>query len=246
MGEYAAPLWAPWSMRRALASGAQLRQPTWGLGDVWATLLLAQGTTIALYLVLSHQRIDPANGWGLIATTCWAWAVMVGWPLLVASRKGNGAQIDFGLRMKQSHLRFAVLAFAVGMAVASAIGWVITRIQGPFTSAAGELASSQSGLVLLVFAVSTVLVAPACEEIAFRGLLFTALMKRGMSGGGAVVVSAVIFAAFHLEPTRFPLLFALGLALGEVRRRTGSTSAAIVTHMLINVLPAAAMLNGAG
>jgi len=48
------------------------------------------------------------------------------------------------------------------------------------------------------------------------------------------VITAAVFAAFHLEPTRLALLFVAGLVLGVVRYRTGSLTAPIVAHMVIN------------
>ena len=242
MTEQPAPVWAPWAMRRALAAGAVLRQPMWGIGDAIRTLALALASTVLLYLVLALNHVDPGNGWGLIATSWMLWAVLGLWPLRVAARKGNGAVLDFGLRTSSRHVRLALVIFGIGMAAAAAAAWVITQVHGPFTSAAGQAAAKQHGAVLVVFAASTVVIAPVCEELAFRGLLFTALLKRGVADRLTVLLSAVAFAAFHFEATRFPLLLVLGLALGEVRRRTGSTAASMVTHALVNLLPAISML----
>jgi membrane protease YdiL (CAAX protease family) len=150
--------------------------------------------------------------------------------------------LDYGLMISPRHVRVAASIFVIGMAGATVAAWVITTVHGDFTSTAAAAASHQHGAVLVVFALSTVLVAPVCEEVAFRGLLFTALHKRGLADRAVVVISAAVFAAYHLEPTRFLLLFVLGLALGEVRLRTGSTSAAMITHALVNLLPAITML----
>jgi membrane protease YdiL (CAAX protease family) len=80
--------------------------------------------------------------------------------------------------------------------------------------------------------------APIVEEIAFRGLLYGALAKAHINEHLVVVITAIVFALFHFEPKRFVILFAIGMILGEVRRRTGSTSAAMVTHV-VNNAPAA-------
>ena len=50
-------------------------------------------------------------------------------------------------------------------------------------------------------------------------------------GGG----SAALFAAMHLEPIRFALLFAIGLILGAARIHRNNTSTAIVAHMTNNL-----------
>jgi len=80
--------------------------------------------------------------------------------------------------------------------------------------------------------------APIVEEIAFRGMLYGALAKAHINEHLVVLITALVFALFHFEPKRFLILFVIGIILGEVRRRTGSTSAAIVAHV-VNNAPAA-------
>lgn len=209
--------------------------------DAWVTL----GVTVALAAVVATialaDGVDPYNGWGLVASTALPWLGLAGWPLWVVARKGNGARVDLGLQLTRAHLRTAVLAGLLAYVVGLIGAWVTTRVRGDFTSTAGEVGSRQHGLVLVVFALMAAFLAPVVEEIAFRGLLFGALCKRGTNPHIATVVSALVFAAFHAEPTRIGILIGLGLVLGEVRRRTGSTSAAIITHMMNNV-PAALYL----
>jgi membrane protease YdiL (CAAX protease family) len=69
-------------------------------------------------------------------------------------------------------------------------------------------------------------------------MLFGALAKAHVNEHLVVVITALVFALFHFEPKRFVILFVIGMILGEVRRRTGSTSAAIVAHV-VNNTPAA-------
>jgi membrane protease YdiL (CAAX protease family) len=182
------------------------------------------------------------NGWGLLFTAAVPWAAMIGWPVVVAKRKGNGAQIDFGLQLTKAHVRTAVLAAVYAYGGAGLVALVIEKVHGPFNSVAGQVASAQRGIVLVVFALTMVTIAPLAEEIAFRGLLYTALCKRGISEIAAVLISAIAFAAFHFEPTRLPLLFAIGVVLGEVRRRTGSTAASVITHVLNNAPSAISLI----
>ena len=209
--------------------------------DAWVTLALTLVIAVTVAAVALSRQFDPYNGWGLIASSALPWVALAGWPLWVTARKGNGGRIDLGLQMTRAQLRVAVTAGFVAYAVGLIGAWVTTRLRGDFTSTAGDVGSRQQGLVLVVFALLAGFVAPVVEEIAFRGLLFGALCKRGTSPLFATLVSALVFAAFHAEPARIGILIALGIVLGEVRRRTGSTSAAIVTHMMNNI-PAAAFL----
>jgi membrane protease YdiL (CAAX protease family) len=90
----------------------------------------------------------------------------------------------------------------------------------------------------VVFVVMAMFGAPIVEEIAFRGMLYGALAKARINEHLVVIITALVFALFHFELKRFFILFAIGIILGEVRRRTGSTSAAIVAHV-VNNTPAA-------
>jgi membrane protease YdiL (CAAX protease family) len=123
---------------------------------------------------------------------------------------------------------------------------VITQaIAGDFSSAAGdvalELRDEGPFWALLIFAVMIMVGAPIVEEIAFRGMLFNALRKKGLGAVWTIVVTAIVFSAFHFEPIRFFLLLPIGLVYGWVRWKTGSLGAAMVAHG-VNNAPAALLV----
>jgi membrane protease YdiL (CAAX protease family) len=100
---------------------------------------------------------------------------------------------------------------------------------------------------------SAVIVAPLAEEIYFRGMVFQAL--RGPIGRwGAILLSAVIFAAAHViaEPTWaggalvFALILPLGIILAWVFDRRGSLVTPIAIHAVFNAITMALMLLAAG
>jgi membrane protease YdiL (CAAX protease family) len=74
-------------------------------------------------------------------------------------------------------------------------------------------------------------------------MLFGALTKSRFTPLVASLISAGIFALFHFEPKRFLVLFVIGAVLGEARRRSGSTLASVVAHM-VNNAPAVVSLFG--
>ena len=94
-------------------------------------------------------------------------------------------------------------------------------------------------VVVAVFASTAV---PVIEELVYRGLWWSALLKRGVSEWWVLVITSAAFAAAHFELGRFPVLFILGLALGMGRILTGRIGASIVTHALINGLGMIALL----
>ena len=139
--------------------------------------------------------------------------------------------------------RFAeVLADLRGMDVgaliaASIIAAGLTALFGEFDSSAGEVARDLNDFPIarLLFALAVGFGAPIVEELCYRGLLMTSLLKRGMSRWLSVIVSAALFAAMHLEPVRFALLFAIGLILGWARVHRNNTTTSIVAHMTNNM-----------
>lgn len=85
----------------------------------------------------------------------------------------------------------------------------------------------------LAFGIGAIVLAPFVEEILFRGLAFSFLRQVG-SRRLAYGVSAVAFAAIHMNLVTFlPLVF-IGLVLARVYEQTGRLAAAIVTHALFN------------
>ena len=87
------------------------------------------------------------------------------------------------------------------------------------------------GLILLL-----VVVAPFTEEIIFRGRIL-----RGFIGNyaprKALAVSAILFAAVHLNPWQFPITLTLGMLSGWLYLRVGSIWPSILCHALNNLVP---------
>lgn len=77
--------------------------------------------------------------------------------------------------------------------------------------------------------------APFCEEVAFRGWLLTALRARHRAGV-AIVACGLLFALMHLDPVRFVALFALGSLYGWLAFRSGSIWPSAAAHAVNNGL----------
>jgi membrane protease YdiL (CAAX protease family) len=98
-----------------------------------------------------------------------------------------------------------------------------------------------------VLSVVTIAVVPAvCEEIVFRGTVLPAF-ARSLGGLTAVIVSAALFGAIHLDFTsgdlyRVPFTFIVGLALGALRLFTGSLVPPMLAHATLNTITFLAVL----
>jgi membrane protease YdiL (CAAX protease family) len=87
-----------------------------------------------------------------------------------------------------------------------------------------------------LFSLASVALIPAlCEETLVRGIVLPSLM-RVIGPTGAILVSATVFAAIHLDPYRTLFTLVLGLALGLLRVRTGSLVACVIAHAALNGL----------
>jgi uncharacterized protein len=105
----------------------------------------------------------------------------------------------------------------------------------PFQQVSYTSAAAEGWLPLLWFA--TVLVAPAGEEITFRGFLFHGFVRSERSAWPAIVVIALLWAAPHLQYDWIGIaeIFVAGLFLGWVRWRSGSTLLTFALHALFNL-----------
>jgi membrane protease YdiL (CAAX protease family) len=110
-----------------------------------------------------------------------------------------------------------------------------------------QLGSNENAALLLLSAALTCVVAPICEEILFRGFIFTAL-RRWRGTIPAAVITGVLFGAVHAGSA--PVLdlvplAALGFGLCLLYRYSGSLYPYIVAHSLNNSI-AFASLEGWG
>lgn len=87
------------------------------------------------------------------------------------------------------------------------------------------------------------LLAPFAEEVVFRGAVLRSLLaftgsKAGWLGSHwtAIVISALIFSAVHLNPAQMPHAFLVGLLLGWMYYRTRSIIPGIALHWTNNTI----------
>ena len=220
----------------------------WGLLDVvvmlggWLTLAVVAaavyaGIAPAHPSTASHAALD-AGAWAAILLLVLPWLALVGVPLWATRLFGAGPREDLGLTLSWRSAGIGVLGGLLGLAGAELAASATTAVLGHgLSSSVGTLFTGvqhASALPLVLLAVLAGLGAPVAEELAFRGLLQGALLRRGLSPTVAVVLTAAAFAAYHLEPDRFVILLVIGLALGTVRRVTGSTPASMVAHVTNN------------
>ena len=236
----------PITVPEALAEGRVLVAPRWGLWDVviGGVGALVIGAAAAGALAAMNAPSDAL----ILLGTGLPWLAFAGWPLIATARRGNGPRIDLGLRLTWGDTGWGFLTGFAGLLLAG-IAALITRLLQPDVSsaaadAAKELQEQSGRLALVLFALMVMVGAPVVEELFFRGLLYASLRKRGISAAFTIIITGLVFAGFHFEPTRFLILLPTGLLLGWVRWKTGSTGASMVAHGVVNAPGALVLLFG--
>ena len=121
-----------------------------------------------------------------------------------------------------------VVAAVVGGICGTAI--VLTLTDAAFASYQGVLASSPAWLTVL----TTIAVAPAAEELVFRGSLYRGLRRRWpvLASG---FVSAAAFALAHGTMTHVPVTIVLALASSALVERSRSIWPSVALHASANL-----------
>lgn len=98
------------------------------------------------------------------------------------------------------------------------------------------VALPKAPLPLFLAFFTIVVLGPFCEELLFRGWIFTALRTR-MTFLPTLLLSSIVFAMMHFESSFLYALvvFPVGLVLGYVRERYGSIKASAIFHSSYNL-----------
>jgi HAD superfamily hydrolase (TIGR01509 family) len=96
----------------------------------------------------------------------------------------------------------------------------------------------QSAGIPLLLWLAVVVAAPLGEEALFRGFLFKGILHSQLGGAGAVVLTALIWAAIHVQYDLYGManVFVAGLLLGYARLRTDSIYPGVLMHALMNLI----------
>ena len=161
--------------------------------------------------------------------------------LLVALMLLFGGPAGLRDRLGFRYTRGADVALAIGAWVASLVVGLIALLAigsllgKPQSNAIPLFKRSFDPLFVAIVVPTVALLAPACEELLFRGAFFGWLRGRAPFWVAALITAAV-FAAVHLLPPLFPYLFIFALLAALIRERTGSTFNTFVMHAIQNSL----------
>jgi membrane protease YdiL (CAAX protease family) len=191
----------------------------WYGGDLSAAAAQPYGAIVITLVTLTSNPIEIVLLAGLAALARWDPAGYFG---LVVPR--------------WSDVRFALIWLAVLIAVSDLIIYAMHQaVVPPFEIEAFETARAAGWLPALAFA--TIIAAPIGEEIIFRGFLFRGWVRSARGAKIAIPIISIIFASLHVQYDIFGMLqiLAVGLFLGWVRWRSGSTLLTILCHAALNL-----------
>ena len=219
----------------------------WGVGHVVAGVVIGTvASVVAAGIIFTARGYEEADvlPLSMVAVMQAAlWIGLLGVPLwLVAARGVRWADLGWG-----ATVRDAWQGLGIGVATQVVVVPVVyiplllmaddLDVSGP----ARDLVDKASGGGILLLFLAVVVGAPIVEELFFRGLTLRALEAR-MRPRTALVVSALVFGAVHLQLLQFPALVAIGLVCGWLAQRDGRIGRAIWAHVGFNGLTVALLL----
>jgi membrane protease YdiL (CAAX protease family) len=210
----------------------------------WAIVAFLVGQFIALGLMLWLR----AGDWGSILQTPFD-GVLVTLFILISNPITIG-MIALAVRLaRASQADYLGLIWPPARDVTIGIAWLVVLIAAadallylsghalvtPFQLQSYTTAVAAGWLPAMLIA--AIVFAPAGEEILFRGFLFRGWARSERSAWPAIVAISVLWAALHVQYdwTGVLQIFVIGLFLGWMRWRSGSTLLTFVLHALFNL-----------
>lgn len=231
-------------MDSAPVADGVLRHPHRGRLVAWLIFVLAlTALAYAGRLGDSEPPEDIAYRYSYAIAAAVQYAVMLGILLLIA--RGLPARELFGLRRPPSWPR------ALGLAAIALVAiWVVSAALSPFLDATDEQGlvpdewdSSRAGAFAAFFVV-VAFIAPAVEELTYRGLGFSLLAPYGTTV--AILATGLLFGLAHGLLVALPVLTFFGIAIGWLRARSASIYPPMALHATFNATALVVSVTGVG
>ena len=207
-----------------------------------AAFLVGQIAALSALVLWSHgdlYRLMASPYDGAVVTLSVLVINPVSVAVLVLAARLRSADVVEYLGLVPPQLRMVVIGI-VGILVIIGLTDAVLFASGhaivsPFQSISYRTAAAEGLLPLMWFA--AVVVAPAGEEIMFRGFLFRGLVRSQRAAWPAIVAISLLWSLLHVQYdwTGMAEIFVAGMFLGWMRYKSGSTLLTIVLHGLFNL-----------
>ncbi len=197
-------------------------------------------------LVFGPDALSP-DGHLMTVSSLWLYLALLAWLLTSARRSGLSLRETFGPRPRMEwlpevglvawlHLQLNGALFLMLLAVIHHWQPEVSRGLGEAGAKAMSFGRTPAWLQWVVI----VGLAPLAEEWLFRGVLHHRFARR-FGAGRAQLLTSAMFALLHMNPFG---VFALGMMLQALYRRSRSLATCILAHALNNAVPLALLLWG--
>lgn len=234
------PLPAPSQLRNPLVPPPPEERPPhrWGLGVYVVAEAVFLGLSVAMGFVLGAQPEITAGWLAAAVGVPTAAAALVA--LLLVRLRGNGPIVDLRIRFRWRDVGLGLAFGFGGLFVSLPAAAVYAMLAGPEASSAvgdvfGGISADPGTALIVLFLV--VVVAPLCEEILYRGVLWGAFARLRAKPWMCLVLTTIVFSVAHLEFERTLLLLVVAIPIGLARLYTDGLVAPVVAHMVNNLLP---------
>jgi CAAX protease family protein len=211
---------------------------------LWAFVAFIVGQSVGLAALvlwrhgeLSVLRAAPFDGAAVALSVLVLNPVTVAVLLLAVALRRADPMEYLALRWPaKGQAAVGIVGIVVIIAATDALLFLSGRaIVSPFQVDSYVTAAAEGWLALLWL--STIIIAPAGEEIMFRGFLFRGFVQPQRSPWLPIVVISLLWAGPHLQYdwTGILEIFVAGLFLGWVRWKSGSTLLTFLLHGLFNL-----------
>ena len=210
---------------------------TWTMSELIPLFLMPFGLSVFVGVLLGGVLRLRGEGVLVLATALQQLAFLT--PIVWVRRTGHGSIEAFGWRPPSGAavakgVGFGVLILFASSLVTTAVLEFARAVLGYTPEVTSALDQLHGGWEVLG-AVAAVILAPLCEEVLFRGVLFGGLRRR-LAFWPSAAISALLFASVHGDPIRLPELFVAGLLLAGVFERTHRLAAPMVAHLTLNLI----------
>jgi uncharacterized protein len=183
--------------------------------------------------------LDPLYGTRGALKDILAQVAVVGIIVALVVRGTRGWTVLDYLALGRPQLRHVVLSVG-GITlfwVAIVLTWRFGGIEQSDSWMSATYQRAVAGHYLPLLWLSTALGAPVAEEILFRGFIYRGLSQTRLRALGAVLLTSATFAVIHqqYQVDGVAAIFLLGLLLGWLRKRTGSTIVPMFVHAIHNL-----------
>lgn len=167
------------------------------------------------------------------------WTLVAGYLLITVLFFGKGyVKLSFG-HIEQHRVWPAIgMSVMMGAALVFALCSVLFLLDVDLSYQGEELEHRQQFFSGIAGALNACIFGPTIEEICFRGIVLSGLLKTRCRPWLAILISTLLFALLHGLGANFVTAILFGILIGWLYWRTGSIIPGIIIHITNNSLTA--------